>query len=322
MLRLSGIKSLDALLELLSEFGLELAGLAGGTLEQRIEFCGGVPPKDVFFYLDNWNESEYAPRLDQGYMLVLHPHVFMQIHRMKNAEPLLGKYPKLKFCPDTAHLYMVGDNAWDAIKRFPSQVHAIHLKDWQPQFGRYSQRYARGFVELGEGVVFKGRESMPALLPPQLEWLVVEVDSTRTTTWETVRDCARWLHRRDLSQQPPMELSANTRKETSGYKADKSHEVISAQKKLEFRTRLAAAGLKNAETFCLEVAEAFKDLLTCHLVQLWTFTPSQSRLNLRASTNETSSKSTSLDCQVIPYVEQPICAEVLSKLVPRLPRPQ
>jgi sugar phosphate isomerase/epimerase len=43
----------------------------------------------------------------------------------------------LKFLPDTAHLYIGGDDPAEAIRRVDKdRLAGVHFKDWTPDFGR------------------------------------------------------------------------------------------------------------------------------------------------------------------------------------------
>jgi ABC-type multidrug transport system fused ATPase/permease subunit len=77
--------------------------------------------------------------------------VFDHVHFTYREQHPTGRL--LRFVPDTAHMTIVGDNPIDAINELFDDLIAVHLKDWTPAYGRYSQRNAQGFVSLGTGMV-------------------------------------------------------------------------------------------------------------------------------------------------------------------------
>lgn len=109
---------------------------------------------------------------------------------------MLDQHPELRLLPDTAHLAVAGDNFLDLIPRVHSKIVAVHLKDWTPVYGRFSHRCARGFVELGAGVV-----KLEAILD-ELDrvafngWVVVEQNSKHIRPEATVFHCSQWLANR------------------------------------------------------------------------------------------------------------------------------
>ena len=69
----------------------------------------------------------------------------------------------------------------------------MHIKDWKPSYGRYSHRYAQGFVPLGRGVVHP-EKTLELLREQQFEgWVVVEQDYAYDSIAESAKACADWL---------------------------------------------------------------------------------------------------------------------------------
>ena len=138
--------------QMLSDRKIELVGLSGGTLRDRVAYCGSVL-RPEFLYVERWDEVECRPALKAGFRLALHPHVFKPVHRLATAGEILKQHPELLFLPDAAHLTIAGDSPAEAVLKWRSRLAAVHLKDWTPVYGRSSHRYARGFVELGNGII-------------------------------------------------------------------------------------------------------------------------------------------------------------------------
>jgi len=80
-----------------------------------------------------------------------------------------------------------------AVREFAGRLAGVHLKDWTPAYGRYSHRYAEGFVSLGKGKVnLKGY--LKELDDIQFnDWVVVEQDPSTSTPARGAWECAEWL---------------------------------------------------------------------------------------------------------------------------------
>ena len=199
------VRDIDELLHLLQVNGrnLTLVGLAGGTLRERMDFCG-PRFRPEYLYIEEWDEAaEEAVSMPNPFRLALHPHWFMRVQRVSEAQQILDTYVEthpqdpesrnLGLLPDSAHLYIAGDDPAQAIANFSDHLVAVHLKDWSPGYGRYSHRYAHGFVSLGEGIV-----DVDGVLKQLDEirftgWVVVEQDATNSTPGQSALYSAQWL---------------------------------------------------------------------------------------------------------------------------------
>ncbi len=190
-----GVHSVHHLLRLLEERDLAFLGMAVGRLDERLAFCEGCFPQ--YFYIDDW-QPEAVPPVQGAYRLALHPRAFKRVRRLADAISLLERYPYLDFLPDTAHMAIVGDDpvagVLDVAHRVGcGRIAAVHLKDWNRQFGRAIHRYARGFTPLGQGTV-PLKEVVEALKKAGYAgWLVAELDLARGDAEGAVASCARWL---------------------------------------------------------------------------------------------------------------------------------
>jgi signal transduction histidine kinase/sugar phosphate isomerase/epimerase len=199
------LPTLPQLLSLLETHNLELVGLAGGTLRERVAYCGDFRPN--YLYVDTWDETEGIAALEAGFTLALHPHLFKNISRLANAVKLLQQYrPKygdrIRLLPDTAHMYIAGDDPAAAIQKHKDVLAGVHLKDWTGRYGRSYHRYARGFVELGRGEVGLDAALKELRPPVRCPWLVVELDTSSSEQSETLRALAEWLADRGLRPRP------------------------------------------------------------------------------------------------------------------------
>ena len=144
-------------MKMLGERELALAGLSGGSLRERMDYCGDVRPD--YLFTDDWypGESEEVGR--RRFALALHPHAFKRVRRLDQAMALLNQHDgQLKLLPDLAHLTIVGDDPAQAICRIGSaRLAGVHIRDWKRRFGRSSHLYVRGFTRLGDGDVASSR---------------------------------------------------------------------------------------------------------------------------------------------------------------------
>jgi signal transduction histidine kinase/sugar phosphate isomerase/epimerase len=329
MLKASGVSSLSELRQILKQCGnLELAGMAGGTLKDRLEYIGDAPPPD-YLYIDSWDD-EYCTKAEaMGIVLALHPHAFMPIHRMRDAFERLKTHPLLQLCPDSAHLTLLGEDPVKAITDHASRLAAVHLKDWIPQFGRHSHRYARGFVELGEGIV-KLEAVVKAAQEAEAQhkrenplWLILEIDSTRTTSADALRRCGQWISNHGFtlapkkrypeagSEAPTSELNSAVNK---ALQSTNNPQTIDSSLQLRFYRRLTEAATKGSNAFYGEVVEALAEVLPVHLVQLWIYTPSERRFDLAAYTQAFPGEQlTEMSC--LNPRSAPLCGSVISSLI-------
>jgi sugar phosphate isomerase/epimerase len=202
------IEKISELLEMLERPGrnLKLIGLAGGPLKKRMEFCENH--REFYLYVDEWDATaEEALATDPPFTLALHPHLFMDVHRYARAKRILRdhKEDNLKFLPDTAHLSIAGDDILQAIQKYYKRLAAVHLKDWTPDFGRHSLRYARGFLELGRGVIPLDDTLRLLDAKKYKGWIVVEQDHPTTSPEDAARSCAAWLAARKIMPSPSVE---------------------------------------------------------------------------------------------------------------------
>lgn len=201
----SNMGSLAYILKLLSnrKRPIGLLGLSGGDLESRVAFLNqpvpdlyqgrGWDPKAVYLYVDEWT-NEVEGLLRNGYKLAVHPHYLRKINSANDAFALLDQHPKLLYIPDSAHSTIKREDITKGLTKYSNRLAAVHLKDWRPGFGRASALYARGFTELGNGIVRP--EVTLAHLRDHLHykgWVVLEQDYTEDLVERSVQKAARWL---------------------------------------------------------------------------------------------------------------------------------
>ena len=178
--------------KMLSDYGLTLVGLSGGTLRERMEYCDDEL-RPEYLYVEDWEGAESQRAMNAGFVLALHPHLFKPVHRLAEAEKLLREHRQLRFLPDTAHLTIAGDSPAHAVSLWRERLAAVHLKDWTPIYGRSSHRYARGFVELGTGIVNFEMLFERLLLINYSGWLVIEQGKPESSPEQVIAHATKWL---------------------------------------------------------------------------------------------------------------------------------
>ena len=93
---------------------------------------------------------------------------------------------------DTGHLTLTRDDLVEAIEVYAQRLAGVHLKDWTPRHGGNLHSCAKGFVELGQGVVPLA-EVLETLRRIRFDgWVVLEQDSTSSdprTSLEASASC-------------------------------------------------------------------------------------------------------------------------------------
>jgi len=288
------VRDINELLDLLRAKGrtLALVGLAGGTLRERMDFCG-PDFRPEYLYIEDWDaEAEEAVCATNPFRLALHPHWFKKVQRQAQAQAILEKYvrehPKdpdsrlLGFLPDAAHLYIAGDDPTQAIASFRGRLAGVHLKDWSPSYGRYSHRYAHGFVSLGDGVV-----DVEGVLR-QLEqirfagWVVVEQDATDTTPGHSAMRCAEWLAERGRIAKPDSDRVRNLLTRETAVVA-RATTTDAATRELDLLRALLTATSRGHAEYYQAVVEAFHGLGALTAVKLYTYSARNDELYLLAA---------------------------------------
>lgn len=179
--------------KMLDEANLEVVCLANGDLKQRIDYGVVLGAKHLLIVEEKPEYVEkmaaYASAYDID--LVLHPHMG-GVETEEDIDRFLAKSPHSKFCPDVAHLTVIGSDPIEVIKKYADRIVYVHLKDWGPACGR-EKDYWRGFCELGKGIV-----DVPGTINALEEinyegWLMVELDSTQKSPIESAKLSRNYL---------------------------------------------------------------------------------------------------------------------------------
>jgi sugar phosphate isomerase/epimerase/signal transduction histidine kinase len=268
--------SVGELTKMLDEYRLELVSLTGGTLSQRIGYLEGR--KCEYLYTDRYNENEMHVAFQAGYVLGVHPHVFGDIETVGDWDKLKARpdlQGSLKFLPDTAHLTIAGSDVVEAISARIGETIAVHVKDWKPEYGSSSHRYARGFCNLGQGSVLL-REVMAYLIAHRFNgWVIWELDHC-SSPLEAIQHAADWLRSVGVTMNRRYYHGPVDQNEAREKRLVPPHGFLEA---------LCDAAQKR-ESVYRELALVTASILGVPQVDLWASTPAKKRLSLLGSTWE------------------------------------
>jgi signal transduction histidine kinase/sugar phosphate isomerase/epimerase len=285
----------ERLPRLLEERGLTLLGLAGGTLRSRVAFCAKSGLRPLYLYIENWDEPPARAAIAAGHTLALHPHFCTPIDSFARARPLFAARPasELQFLPDTAHLYLASDPFFQDLLPAPSsrvtpekateravmaevfaqRVKAVHFKDWTPQYGYSVFTYARGFTELGCGII-PLRKIQEWLTAHFGGWLVIEQDWTERLPRESLRMSLDWLAGRSHSR-----LGARLTR----LPAIEGRVALAGGAEIaSFLDTASRASIQGTHALYETALAAFAQLLPCRCAALWEVSARNNSLALQA----------------------------------------
>jgi inosose dehydratase len=135
-----------------------------------------------------------------GVTACVHNHVGSYIQTEDELDRVM-RGTKAAFCPDTGHLAWAGIDPLEAVERYLTRVRVIHLKDLSAKV--MAKASARGWDY--ERTVRAGLWQEPGhgdldLLPiadlvrEDAAWMVIEVDRSAATPFESALRCASWVH--------------------------------------------------------------------------------------------------------------------------------
>ena len=191
---------------LLQTYDLRPIGLAGGSLQSRIEYAEELGPD--YLYIDEWDEEWVMAAIEKGFSVGIHPHLYKAIDTISAAQYYLERIPKLGLILDTAHLYLSDDDILEGLNRYGDRILAVHLKDWTGRYGRSPFRFSRGFVALGEGEEVKMKETLKKVVDHLLEtgyggWVIVEQDTAHGDPIKCAEKSRKWLQEQGVTLREP-----------------------------------------------------------------------------------------------------------------------
>jgi len=179
--------------KLLDSLDLVPCGLAGGSLQNRLEYAETLLPE--YLYIDEWDEPVVRAAMDRGFVVALHPHFYKDIETISLAERYLQTCPDLRLILDTAHAALAGDDCLAGLGKHLDRVAAIHFKDWNNRHDRSPLRFARGFCALGRGSLGSTLELvLRTLVDANFQgWLIVEQDTSYGDPLDCAKESLDWL---------------------------------------------------------------------------------------------------------------------------------
>jgi len=160
-----------------AELGLNTIAVCGGFLGRNFRATFN---SDYELFASNLRQAqEYADQY--GQVLAYHPHCACMVETAEELERLLAYFPELCICVDTGHLIAVGSDPVALIRRYPEKIKHVHLKDWSPEEGQ--------FTEIGQGTA---GQDFPGIFQALDDasydgWIVVERDNPAMPPAESAR---------------------------------------------------------------------------------------------------------------------------------------
>ncbi len=271
------------LLKMLEDRQLALIGFSGGTLYERIKYCGNYRPEHLIVF--DWSELAEKATAD-GFKFALHPHLHKPKHRIEEVFDLLKKHDKLLFLPDTALLTIAGDDPVEAIQRAfqlgKGRLVGVHLKDWSPEYGHAAHRYAYGFTELGTGII-----ELEAVLRELQQshftgWMIVEQDNTRKDIPTSVSESAQWLANKGFSVVPRKASALSSPKPRIPAKRPTT---FSADDEARFLKAISRASTMELNACYDQIAASFSELVPDSLVMVMMCNPINNVVSLLSLAN-------------------------------------
>ncbi len=282
------VGTLQSLKERLHAHGLELIGLVGGTLEERMAFCGN--DRSAYLYIDSWTDAcDQALEPPNPFTLALHPHWFMPVRKLKHVDARLEKVSShnLKVIIDTAHAIVAEDDPVAAVKKYQALglLAAVHIKDWKPDYGRWSHRYAHGFCPPGEGIV-PVEKVMETLHKIGFNgWVILEQDHFEVSREHAAFTCAFWATKwagkyfRAFSPKAEQVAELEKKRHRSLFQASAGQMLQEVQMARQF----ASAPVRGPDVFYPLAVRLLRSAFEAEAVMLWSYNPFTDELYMLAA---------------------------------------
>src|SRR5579871_1720304 len=288
----------------LQKYHLTFLGWAGGTIDERIAFCQrasteklaalGLPPEQcrpIYLYTEELEGEALQQAVEAGFNLAFHPHAFTKYERVEKAKADFDVASKklrsaqnserLFWLLDTAHMMVVGESPVATLQSLPlNKLIAIHLKAYNPAYGRSYHRYAKGFFPLNHGIA-EIKEVIETMESRGFQgWYVVEQDFSHTDPVTSLKKSADWLIEQKYMQAPEKTFAidlASTIKRAPIVPEELAKSLSS------FITSLYRAGESNLEQCYHDIAKAIYHLLDATHITLWSWDQSRKDVCLLAA---------------------------------------
>ncbi|MFM7323237.1 MAG: sugar phosphate isomerase/epimerase family protein, partial [Armatimonadota bacterium] len=255
---------------------MTLLGMAGGSFEERARFCAEADLIPAYWYVADTGllDAEHREAARRaGTRLAFHPHAFLAYDRVHPIAYLDDpEYSEVAWLPDTAHMTMMG-GGFGILERMlsstPERIAAIHLKDWDPAYGRSYHRYAKGFAPLGRGIVPLERVASMIARGESAVWVVVEQDYAKASPGRAIRAAVRWIQSHGLDADGVLRVPEPL-EETLPVRI--ARPAVSDRLPALAAT-LAAASAESVEEANRTIAGALRDYFDCDAVAMHAYRP-------------------------------------------------
>ncbi|MBB6048860.1 ATP-binding protein [Armatimonas rosea] len=275
------------------DYGVSIAGICSGDLLDRLDKCIECGRFPDYMYIDRvFSGSDgdigklFSVFEERSSFIALHQHVYKNCDRFSVIVDQFKKYPKLKWIPDTAHLFIAGDDPIESIQLHYDKIVSIHLKDWTQAYGRSFHRYAKGFTCLGDGDC-PVKEVLDLVISNKYkEWIIIEQDYVNFgTVTECISKSMFWL-----SDQMHEKRSDILEKEKICALNDLFEDVndihsrnTASKKEFELINLIYSNVRMPLSDFYSLIAKAICTLFKSEVVALWSCHPNRNDLCLLAS---------------------------------------
>lgn len=271
------------LIHLLKKHNLAFLGMTSGKLKDRVAFCSSPDTfklaeyqlteadcQPLYFYIERMEDAQEALENPAIVRPALHPNSFKPLDTIQEMLRELGpNAERFYYLPDTAHMYIVGQNPVTDISSLPKErVIAVHLKDWNAAYGRSSHRSAKGFTSLGKGDV-PLKQTLEALRKWGWNgWLVYEQDYPDIPRRECIQQAVQWLGDHKLLS--PKQLSLHKDPSLPKHPWEQTTS-IDPEAYTRFIEILSSAGSFTLTRSYRKVAEAAAHLFAACHVSIWSY---------------------------------------------------
>lgn len=126
--------------------------------------------------------SRRRPAPVGGIRVAVHNHLGSPVETQPQLEEFLARCPEVGIVLDTTHLAVPGSDPVEIVKKYPTRLSAVHLKDWRelrPEVGLETWWERGRFCELGGGNIgLDNIAVMRALVEAGYDdWIFVEHDT-------------------------------------------------------------------------------------------------------------------------------------------------